>query len=82
MISNASKRQIEAISEVALNLLKGCSMVPSSSFKHLKPHKSKLLYLTCKTPSMKKKKEVLNQQGGFLPALTSLIAPVALGLLG
>ena len=35
--------------------------MPSSSFKRLKPHKSKLLYLTRKTPSLKKKKEVLNQ---------------------
>ena len=60
MISYASKGQIEAISEVALNLLKGNIMVPSSSFKRLKPHKSKLLYLTRKTPSLKKKKEVLN----------------------
>ena len=32
MISHASKGQIEAISEVALNLLKGNIMVPSSSF--------------------------------------------------
>ena len=38
--------------------------------------------VTCKTPSLKKKKEVLNQQGGFLPALASLIAPFALDLLG
>lgn len=82
MISHASKGQIEAISEVALNLLKGNIMVPNSSFKRLKPHKSKLLYLTRKTPSLKKKKEVLNQQGGFLPALASLIAPFALDLLG
>ena len=82
MISHAIKGQIEAISEVALNLLKGNIMVPSSSFKRLKPHKSKLLYLTCKTPSLKKKKVVLNQQGGFLPALASLIALFALDLLG
>ena len=82
MISHASKGQIEAISEVALNLLKGNIMVPSSSFKRLKPHKAKLLHLTRKTPSLKKKKEVLNQQGGFLPALASLIAPFALDLLG
>ena len=82
MIAHANKGQMEAISEVALNLLKGNMLVPTPSFKRLKPHKSKLLYLTRKKPSLKRKKEVLNQKGGFLPALASLIAPLAVDLLG
>ena len=73
---------MEAIGEVALNLLKGNIIVPTSSFKRLKPHKSKLLYLTRKKTSLKKKKEVLNQKGGFLPALAALVAPLAADLLG
>ena len=83
MIAHAKRGQMEAIGEVALNLLKGNIIVPSSSFKRLKPHKSKLLYLTRKKPSrLKQKKEVLNQKGGFLPALAALIAPLAVDLLG
>lgn len=82
MIAYANKGQIEAIGEIALNLLKGNILVPNSSFKRLKPHKSKLLYLTRKTPSLKQKKGVLNQKGGFLPALATLIAPLAVDLLG
>ena len=82
MIAHANRGQVEAIGEVALNLLKGNIIVPSSSFKRLKPHKSKLLYLTRKKPSLKQKKEVLNQKGGFLPALAALIAPLAVDLLG
>ena len=83
MIAHANRGQMEAIGEVALNLLKGNIIVPSSSFKRLKPHKSKLLYLTRKKPSrLKQKKEVLNQKGGFLPALAALIAPLAVDLLG
>ena len=77
MIAHANRGQMEAIGEVALNLLKGNIIVPSSSFKRLKPHKSKLLYLTRKKPSLKQKKEVLNQKGGFLPGLAALIAPLA-----
>ena len=46
MIIHANIGQIEAIGEVVLNLLKGNIIVPTSSFKRLKPHKSKLLYLT------------------------------------
>ena len=83
MIAHANRGQMEAIGEVALNLLKGNIIVPSSSFKRLKPHKSKLLYLTRKKPSrLKQKKEVLNQKGGFLPALAALVAPLAVDLLG
>ena len=82
MIAHANRGQMVAIGEVALNLLKGNIIVPSSSFKRLKPHQSKLLYLTRKKPSLKQKKEVLNQKGGFLPALAPLIAPLAVDLLG
>ena len=82
MISHANKGQMEAIGEIALNLLKGNIVIPNSSFTRLKPHKSKLLYLTRKKPSLKQKKLVLNQKGGFLPALASLIAPLAVDLLG
>ena len=56
MIAHANKGQMEAIGEIALNLLKGNMLIPTPSFKRLKPHKSKLLYLTRKKPSLKKKK--------------------------
>ena len=35
-----------------------------------------------KKPSLKQKKEVLNQKGGFLPALAGLVAPLAIDFLG
>ena len=53
MIAHANKGQMEAISDFALNLLKGNMLIPTPSFKRLKPHKSKLLYLTRKEPSLK-----------------------------
>ena len=82
MITTANRGQMEAISEMILNLLKGNIIVLNASFKHLKPHKAKLLYLTRKKPSLKQKKQVLNQNRGFLPALAALIAPLAVDLLG
>ena len=62
MIAHANKRQMKAIREIALNLLKGNMLIPSPSFKRLKPHKSKLLYVTRKKPSLKKKKQVLKRE--------------------
>jgi len=38
--------------------------------------------LTSRKPSLKQKKQVLNQKGGFLPALATLIACLAVDLLG
>ena len=78
MIVHANGGQMEAISETALNLLKGNMLIPTASFERLKPHKSKLLYLT----RLKKKKQVLNQKGGFLSALTFLFALLAIDLSG
>ena len=82
MITHANRGRMEAIGEVALNLLKGNIIVPTSSFKRLKPHKSKLLYLSRKKPSLKKKKDLPYQKGGFLPPLAALVAPLAVDLLG
>ena len=82
MITAANRGQIESISEIAHNLLKGNILIPKSSIERLKPYKDKLLYLTQKKPSLKQKKEVLNQKGGFLPALAGLVAPLAVDLLG
>ena len=69
IIAHANIGQIEAIGEIALNLLKGNIVIPNSSFQKLRPHKSKPLYLIRKKPSLKQKKAVLNQKGGFLSAL-------------
>jgi len=55
MITAANRGQIEPISEIALNLLKG-NIIPKSSFERLKPYKVKLLYL------MGKKKQASNRR--------------------
>ena len=60
MITAVNRGQIESISEITLNLLKGNILIPKSSFERLKPYKDELLYLTRKKPSLKQKKEVLN----------------------
>ena len=60
------------------NVRYGAQKTVSKHLKRLKPHKSKLLYLTRKKPSLKQKKQVLNQKG----ALTALGAPLAVDLLG
>ena len=65
MITHANIGQMEAIGEVALNVLKGNIIAPTSSFKRLKPHKSKLLYLACKKPSLKRRRKCLIKKEDF-----------------
>ena len=65
MITHANIGQMKAIGEVALNLLNGNIIVPTSSFKRLKPHKSKLLYLACKKPSLKRRRKCLIKKEDF-----------------
>ena len=66
MIAHTNKAQMEAIDEISLNLLKGNIVIPNSSFKGLKPHKSKLLYLIRKKPSLKQKKGSVESKGRIL----------------
>ena len=78
MITAANRGQIEPISEIALNLLKG-NIIPKSSFERLKPYKVKLLYLM-----RKKKKQASNRRKKCLikkEAFTRLIAPLTFDLL-
>ena len=78
MITAANRGQIESTSEIALNLLKGNIIIPKSSFEHLKPCKDKLLHLKRKKPSLKQKKEVLYQKGGFCQLLPDSMHPLLL----
>ena len=41
MITVANRGQIESISKIALNLLKGNINIPKTSYQHLKPYKDK-----------------------------------------
>ena len=72
----ASKRDIEAVSEIALNTLKGNIKLAPSHFKKLKRKQKALRCLASKKLGIQKKKQILKQHGGFLPALV----PIAMGV--
>lgn len=68
-IQLATKDNIDALSEAALNTLKGNVPLESGLKKKLKRHCSRIRQLAHKRVSRKRKKELLVQQGGFLPLL-------------
>ena len=82
LIEHATKDQVDTLSELALNVLKGTISLESNQFNKLKRHAHKLRSLARKRGSVKRRKQLLvrNQRGGFLPLLAAL-APIALSLI-
>ena len=76
LITAANRRQIESISEIALNLLKGNILIPKSSFERLKPYKDKLLYLTRKNPATNRRKKCLMRKEAFYQRLPDSFHPL------
>lgn len=74
----ATKRDIDAISEIALNTLNGNIKLSNPLYKKLYKDRSNLRSLASKSCSVCKKKNIIAQQGGFLsfliPAAFSVIS--------
>ena len=73
----ATKQDIDAISEIALNTLKGNIKSTPQLYKKLRKNRNILRSLASKNCSICKKRKIIGQQGGFLP----LLIPAALSAL-
>ena len=77
LVKNSPSEVINCVSECCQNVLKNVHL-SSAQKKKLYPSRQHLRRLASKSISVKKKKHILNQKGGFL----SLLAPALLPLLG
>jgi hypothetical protein len=68
-LTSCSNDSIKAISEIALNTLKGNLKLTPLQIRQLKKHKKNVRQLAKKKLSVKEKRKLLIQQGGFLPFL-------------
>ena len=78
LVKDSPSEVIRCVSECCHNVLKGNVHLSSAQKKKLYPSRQHLRRLASKSISVKKKKQILNQKGGFL----SLLAPALLPLLG
>ena len=69
LIDWASKKDIDALSEIALNTLKGNLKLSPNVFKKIQKHKRTIRLIACKKQKISKKKRIIKQSGGFLPLL-------------
>lgn len=81
ILENAHKDVIKAIVECVYNILFGDVSLTSREFNRLKKEKETLRELVKKKPSLKKKKALIIQKGGALPAILGPALALAITLL-
>lgn len=80
LLRTSTNSQISALCEICLNILAGHLPI---NIKRLKKYKDTIRKLTKRSISFRKKKALLvNQTGGFLPALAPVILSALAGLAG
>ncbi len=86
LLETATPAQIRAVAELALNVLSGNVKLSPKEKKQLSGFKQELRLLANKKLSLRKKRQVIVQRGGFIGALlaplASILAPVVGSLLG
>ncbi len=78
LVANATPEQINALSEVAMNVLRGNLPLSSVHKRKLVPHRHRLRQIANRKLSSKKRKALMvRQRGGFLiPALLGGLASI------
>lgn len=74
IIKSADRKLISAICECILNSLKGNVKIDPKTRQYLYKYKNVLRKLVSKS-TLQKKKQILDQKGGFLPVLLTSILP-------
>jgi hypothetical protein len=83
LIAGVSDNVIKLMSQICVNLMnKNLVRDESHALKRLKPYRKELVAITkAKTP-LKKKRQILQQKGGFIGALLSIALPILSSLIG
>lgn len=77
VLKTLSNKEIKLLCEVCLNLVHGRLKVTNpTTFNQLKKHRKFLSNLADKRKPIKKKRQLINQRGGFIGALAASILPI------
>lgn len=77
IVHTADKDLILCLCEIILNLLTGNVKVPDKIIDQLRKHKDCLRTLAEQRTSLKTRRDILEQKGGFLPILLTPILSIA-----
>ena len=76
LITTATKDQIDTLSEIALNFLKGIIPIQPHQFAKLKQSAKKLRHLASQGMSAKRREMLLTRKGEFLKSFSTLLIPL------
>lgn len=78
LLLNASNKNLKAIAEICLNLIRGNIELDYKTKAKLKKYEKPIALLANRRTSLKRKKKILNQKGSaaFLAPLASLALPL------
>ena len=77
ILAQCNRDLVRCIGDCCYNVVKGNIKLSQKQKKRLKRHKNPVRLLASKKVSLKKKKDLLVQKGGFLPALLAPILGIA-----
>lgn len=77
----SSNEQLKGLCEVALNIIRGNAPMNSDQYRQMKRHRSVLEALSNRRLALYKKREIVNQKGGFLGHIAAFALPLLAHLL-
>ena len=78
-VKGCNSELLKTLSELCLNLLKGNICISPNDLKKLRKYKQEIITLSEKRHSLKKRRIVCSQKGGFIGTLISTILPTVIG---
>lgn len=81
LLKQATKEELATLFEICLNILRGHLPLTPQLHKKLKKERKTLRTLANKRISIKRKKALVNQKGGFLGTLAGIALPLLAQLL-
>ena len=80
LLNQATREELKSLCEICLNILKGNISLDDKNFRRLKRNRNTIKALANKRISLKIKKGIVNQKGGFLGTVASIALPLLASL--
>ena len=76
LLRGATNKQLKGLFELCLNIIRGNLPINNTEFHRLKRHRKTLESLASRRVPLYKKREIVNQKGGFIGAVAKIAIPI------
>lgn len=81
LLKHATREELQSLCEICLNILKGNLPLDDRQLRSLKKKKTLIRDLGDRHKSIKKKRQLANQHGGFLGSIAAIALPLITDLI-